>query len=167
MGRQTSQYLWGAKLVNIPSVFLWPSSLFTWSIRLFIRSIFPFLYDQLEFLCGQLLLIIRSTIFTFYMVNFLFCIWSSRLFTFYVGQCKTQSADLWRQTADRGEVQAEGKMQTEDCRPEVKCRLGFKITRFPGKTSRVSWDRGRCSELQFLRNCWRWHIALRLERLET
>ena len=36
-------YLWGAKPVNIPFIFLWPSLL---------------LYGQLEFLCGQL--------FTFY-----------------------------------------------------------------------------------------------------
>ena len=37
------------------------------------------------------------------------------------------------------------KMQTEDCRPGVKCGLVSKTTRFPGKTSRVSWDRRRVS----------------------
>ena len=34
-------------------------------------------------------------------------------------------------------------MQTEDCRPEINCRLGHKTTRFTGKTLKVSWDRGR------------------------
>ena len=42
-------------------------------------------------------------------------------------------------------MQTDGKMQTEDCRPGVKCGLISKTTRFPGKTSRVSWDRCRAS----------------------
>ena len=72
---------------------------------------------------------------TFYTVNFLLFIWSTRvlygqLFTFYIGHCKTQ---------------------TVDCRPGVKCglrlkcRLGSKTTRFPGKTLRVCKDWGRVS----------------------
>ena len=44
-------------------------------------------------------------------------------------------------------MQTEGEMLTEDCISEVECGLGFKITRIPGKTSRVCWDRGRvCRE---------------------
>ena len=42
-------------------------------------------------------------------------------------------------------MQTDGKMQTEDCRPGVKRGLVSKTTRFPGKTSRVSWDRRRVS----------------------
>ena len=42
-------------------------------------------------------------------------------------------------------MQTDGKMQTEDCRPGVKCGLVSKTTRFPGETSRVSWDRRRVS----------------------
>ena len=30
-------------------------------------------------------------------------------------------------------LQTEDKMQTENCRLEVKCRLGFKTNRFPGQ----------------------------------
>ena len=44
-------------------------------------------------------------------------------------------------------MQTEGEMLTEDCISGVKCGLRFKTTRIPGKTSRVSWDRGRvCRE---------------------
>ena len=37
-------------------------------------------------------------------------------------------------------MQTEGEMQTENYRPGVKFKLGSKRNRFPGKTSRVSWD---------------------------
>ena len=65
---------------------------------------------------------------TFHMVNFVLFIWSTfyflyvqvdfshcQLFTFYIGQCKMQTADFRLQTG--------GKVQTEDCRSGVKCRL--------------------------------------------
>ena len=42
-------------------------------------------------------------------------------------------------------MQTGGKMQTEDCRPGVKCRPSSKTTRFPEKTSRVSRALGRVS----------------------
>ena len=42
-------------------------------------------------------------------------------------------------------MQTEVKMLTEDYRPGVEGRLGSKTTCFPGKTSRVTWDRGRVS----------------------
>ena len=94
---------------------------------------------------------------TFYTVNFLLFIWSTRvlcgqlftfdeinfyflygwlnflygqLFTFYIGHCKTQTVDC------RPWVK---------CRLRLKCRLGSKTTRFPGKTLRVCKDRGRVS----------------------
>ena len=37
------------------------------------------------------------------------------------GQCKTQTADCRLQTGDK--MRTEGKMQTADCRPGLKCRL--------------------------------------------
>ena len=52
-------------------------------------------------------------------------------------------------------LQTGDKIQTKDCRPEVKCRLGSKTTRFPGP--RKSWEAGNnchCDwrfELHFLR----------------
>ena len=36
-------------------------------------------------------------------------------------------------------------MLTEDYRPGVEGRLSSKTTCFPGKTSRMTWDRGRVS----------------------
>ena len=69
---------------------------------------------------SQYSLCISVTQFTFYMVNCFLFIQST--FYFYIGQCKTQTADFRLQTG--GKVQTEGKMQTEDCRPGVKCRLG-------------------------------------------
>ena len=44
-------------------------------------------------------------------------------------------------------MQTEGKMQTDNCRPGVKCRLSSKTTYFPRKkkTLKVSWDGGRLS----------------------
>ena len=76
---------------------------------------------------SQYSLCISVTQFTFYMVNCFLFIRST--FYFYIGQCKTQTADFRLQTADcrlqtGGKVQTEGTMQTEDCRPGVKCRLG-------------------------------------------
>ena len=53
-------------------------------------------------------------------VDFLY----GQLFTFYIGRCKTKTADFRLQTG--GKVQTEGKMQTEDCRSGVKCILGSK-----------------------------------------
>ena len=115
------EWLWGAKPVNIPSVFMWPSLLFIWSVRLFMRSIFLLfvlltwvfigltfsfnrinfylLYGQLEFLYGQLLTFYMVTS-TFYRVNFLLFISVS------------VKADCTYQTAYR--------------RPGVKCRLRLK-----------------------------------------
>ena len=40
---------------------------------------------------------------------------------YFIGQCKTQTADCRLQTG--GKMQTEGKVQTADCRPGVKCRL--------------------------------------------
>ena len=37
-------------------------------------------------------------------------------------------------------LQTGDEMQTKDCRPKVKCRLGSKKTRFPGP--RKSWEAG-------------------------
>ena len=73
---------------------------------------------------------------TFYMVNFSHFI--------LVGvKRRLQTLDCKLQTG--GKVQTEAEMQTEDCRLGVKCRLGHKTTRFTGKTSRLSWDRGHVS----------------------
>ena len=102
----------GAKPVNIPSVFQWPSLVFIWSIQLFIQSTFYFLYGQLEFYVVPFLLLITS-IFTLHMVNstfyflygqvdFLFGqvdFWYGQLFAFDIGQRKTQTAD-WQWSAD-------------------------------------------------------------------
>ena len=108
-------------------------------------------------------LFIRSTfflygqLFNFYTVNFLLFIRS----TFYF---------LYRSVS-----RADCRFQTADCRPGVKCWLGSKTTRFPGKTLRVSWDRGRvsCERLaiivmgidvsNFTSWFWRWHWHVVLE----
>ena len=43
-------------------------------------------------------------------------------------------------------MHTEGKMQTDNCRPGVKCRLSSKQPASPEKkTLKVSWDRGRLS----------------------
>ena len=94
-------------------LFLWSSPVYMWSSRLFIRSTLYFYTVNLSFY------MVKST---FHMVNFVLFIWSTfyflyvqvdflygqvdfshrQLFTFYIGQCK---------------------MQTADFRLEVKCRL--------------------------------------------
>ena len=48
---------------------------------------------------------------TCYMVNF---------FSIYICQCRMQTADF-KGGGEGGKEQTEGKMQTEDCRPGVKC----------------------------------------------
>ena len=124
-------YKYGAqKPVNIPVVFLWPTYflygqlhfvygqlctfymvnsnflygqllLFIWSSLVFIRLTIYFLYGQLEFLNGQL--------FTFYVVNRLF-IWST--FLLFISVCAKRR------------LHTGAKVQTEDCRSGVKCKLG-------------------------------------------
>ena len=129
-----------------------------------------FLYGRFDFLYGKLFTfyMVNSTFYmikpTFHMVNFSLTISVSV-------KRRPQSSDCKLQTGDK--VQTEGKMQTEDCRPEINCTLGHKTTRFTGKTLKVSWDRGRvncerraigdwCFELHFLRWFWRWHIVFKV-----
>ena len=56
---------------------------------------------------------------TFYMVNFLLFIWSSRLFIWSTFYYLYRS--VWNAAC---RLQTGGKTQTEDCRSGVKCRLG-------------------------------------------
>ena len=94
MGRQTSQYSLCISVTQF-TFYMVNSS--------FYMVNFYFLYGQVNFLYGQL--------FTF--------IWSSRLFiwsTFYYLYRSVWNAACRLQTG--------GKMQTEDCRSGVKCRLG-------------------------------------------
>ena len=64
---------------------------------LFIWSTFYFLYVQVDFLYGQVDFLYGQVDFS-----------HRQLFTFYIGQCKMQTADFRLQTG--------GKVQTEDCR---------------------------------------------------
>ena len=73
------------------------------------------------------LLSIRS-IFTFYMVNSTFNflygqvdLLYGQFFSIYICQCRMQTADFKGGGEEGGKEQTEGKMQTEDCRPGVKC----------------------------------------------
>ena len=56
-----------------------------------------------------------------------------------------QTADFKGGGGEGGKEQTEGKMQTEDCRPGVKCWFSSKTNHLPRKASRVSWDRGHIS----------------------
>lgn len=60
------------------------------------------------------------------------------------------SVSVKRRLQTAAKMRTEGIMQTEDCRPGVKCRLGSKTTRLPGKTSRVSLDRGHESRQRMI-----------------
>lgn len=95
---------------------------FIWSTQVFIWSTLYFLHGRLEFLYGQFLLFYMVQL-TFYMVNFLLFIWSSQLF---IWSTFLLFISVWvkRRLQTNGKVQTKAKMQTEDRRSGVKCRLG-------------------------------------------
>ena len=104
-------------------LFLWSSPVYMWLSRLFTRSTLYFYTVNLSFY------MVKST---FHMVNFVLFIWSTfyflyvqvyflygqvdfshrQFFTFYIGQCKMQTADFRLQTG--GKVQTQLTIQEVD-----------------------------------------------------
>ena len=104
--------------------------LFIWSTRLCIRSTLYFLYGQLKFFIWPTFTfyMVKSS---FYTVNYLLFIWSTRVFkwsTFYFlcGQSTFHMVNdlLFISVCAKRRLHTGAKVQTEDCRSGVKCKLG-------------------------------------------
>ena len=82
--RSSRLFIWSYRLfIRSTFYFLYGQRLlFIWSTRVFIWSTFYFLYGQVDFLYGQVDLLHDKVDFSY-----------GQLFTFYMGRCKTLTAD--------------------------------------------------------------------------